>query len=180
MPVAHAAAGGPTSRPSRRSGSAPRPPPGNLILEYRNNAWKVQPTTAGDRCQRRRHHHRHQHPQLATGERRRRPHPGSFNVLNYFNTTGEAWVAAKAGRECTYFVQCDHTVPAPSSSQQLVHSAAGEAAGIQGPRGAADAANLRASRRRSSARSPTSTPTSSASRRSSSHSPSARPTATTR
>jgi len=75
-----------------------------VILEYRNNAWKFQPTEpvldAGT--------------DVATFEDTRAQNAAprdvggdlklaTFNVLNYFPTTGEEWVAAGEGRTCTYF-----------------------------------------------------------------------------
>jgi 5'-nucleotidase len=113
--------------------------PGNLIVDYRNNNWKVQPTThvtgAND------------DGIITLTGNPRNPSPAnvggdltlaSFNVLNYFNTTGEAWEAAKTGRSCTYFVN-------RTSERIAVNNcsvATGEPTGTQGPRGAATTASL--------------------------------------
>jgi len=74
-----------------------------MILDYRNSAWKFQPTTpvTGDGS-----------PVVTFGDTRTpnaTPRPvggdlelGTFNVLNYFNTTGEDWVTSGRGT-CTYY-----------------------------------------------------------------------------
>jgi predicted extracellular nuclease len=75
-----------------------------VILDYRNNLWKFQPTheVVGDGSE------------VATFSDTRTanqaPRPvggdlklGTFNVLNYFNTTGEDWVAEGDGHACTYY-----------------------------------------------------------------------------
>ncbi len=73
-----------------------------VILEFRNNVWKFQPTAqvtgsgasvasfTNTRVE-------NASPQEVGGDLRL----ATFNVLNYFNTTGEAFVAA--GGSCTYF-----------------------------------------------------------------------------
>jgi predicted extracellular nuclease len=75
-----------------------------LILDYRNNLWELQPTgqVTGDG-------HEwatfsdtrtaNQAPQDVGGDIRL----GTFNVLNYFNTTGADWVAQGGGHTCTFF-----------------------------------------------------------------------------
>jgi predicted extracellular nuclease len=75
-----------------------------MILDYRNNLWELQPTgqVTGDG-------HEwatfsdtrtaNQAPQDVGGDIKL----GTFNVLNYFNTTGEDWVAEGGGHTCTYF-----------------------------------------------------------------------------
>jgi predicted extracellular nuclease len=75
-----------------------------MILDYRNNLWELQPTSqvTGDG-------HEwatfsdtrtaNQSPQDVGGDIKL----GTFNVLNYFNTTGEDWVAEGGGHTCTYF-----------------------------------------------------------------------------
>jgi predicted extracellular nuclease len=75
-----------------------------MILDYRNNLWELQPTSqvTGDG-------HEwatfsdtrtaNQAPQDVGGDIKL----GTFNVLNYFNTTGEDWVAEGGGHTCTYF-----------------------------------------------------------------------------
>lgn len=79
-----------------------------VILEYRNNTWKFQPTApvldAGTdvvtfedtRAQ-------NLAPQEVGGDLK----IATFNVLNYFTTTGEEWVAAGDGRTCTYYTDRD-------------------------------------------------------------------------
>ena len=75
-----------------------------VILDYRNDLWKFQPThqVVGDGSE------------VATFSDTRTanqtPRPvggdlklGTFNVLNYFNTTGEDWVAEGDGHACSYF-----------------------------------------------------------------------------
>jgi 5'-nucleotidase len=73
-----------------------------VILDYRNSAWKFQPTTRvtgtgtdvatfGDTRQ------DNEAPQPVGGDIKL----GTFNVLNYFNTTGVDWVAA--GHTCTFY-----------------------------------------------------------------------------
>jgi predicted extracellular nuclease len=73
-----------------------------MILDYRNNLWELQPTTQvlGDG-------HEwatfsdtrtaNQAPQAVGGDIKL----GTFNVLNYFNTTGQDWI--DAGHTCTFF-----------------------------------------------------------------------------
>ena len=75
-----------------------------VILDYRNSLWKFQPThqVTGDgsevatfsdtRSQ-------NEAPQDVGGDLRL----GTFNVLNYFNTTGEDWVGQGGGHACTYY-----------------------------------------------------------------------------
>jgi 5'-nucleotidase len=73
-----------------------------VILDFRNNLWEFQPTSQvlGDGHQ------------WATFSDTRTPNLapqdvggdiklGTFNVLNYFNTTGKDWIAA--GHTCTFF-----------------------------------------------------------------------------
>jgi 5'-nucleotidase len=73
-----------------------------MILDYRNGLWELQPTSQvrGDG-----------HEWATFGDTRTAnlaPQPvggdirlGTFNVLNYFNTTGKDWIAA--GHTCTFF-----------------------------------------------------------------------------
>jgi predicted extracellular nuclease len=75
-----------------------------MILDYRNNLWELQPTSqvTGDG-------HEwatfsdtrtaNQAPQDVGGDIKL----GTFNVLNYFNTTGKDWVAEGGGHTCTFF-----------------------------------------------------------------------------
>jgi len=73
-----------------------------VVLDYRNSAWELQPThqvtddgsdvaTFGDTRT------PNQQPRAVGGDLRL----GTFNVLNYFNTTGADWVAA--GHTCTFY-----------------------------------------------------------------------------
>jgi predicted extracellular nuclease len=75
-----------------------------MVLDYRNNLWELQPTSqvTGDG-------HEwatfsdtrtaNQAPQDVGGDIKL----GTFNVLNYFNTTGADWVAQGGGHTCTFF-----------------------------------------------------------------------------
>ncbi|MFW6775165.1 ExeM/NucH family extracellular endonuclease [Nocardioides sp. CPCC 205120] len=99
-----------------------------VVLDYRNNTWKYQPTT-----------------QLtatgaapATFEDTRTASPedvggdlqlATFNVLNYFSTTGEDFVESGAGT-CSYYTDRDG---APVTNNRC---------NPDGPRGAADQENL--------------------------------------
>jgi predicted extracellular nuclease len=75
-----------------------------VILDYRNNLWKFQPT----------HEVTGAGSEVATFSDTRTPNAapqdvggdiklGTFNVLNYFNTTGEEWVAEGNGHACTFY-----------------------------------------------------------------------------
>jgi predicted extracellular nuclease len=103
----------------------------DLVLDYRNNLWKLQPrarvTGAGasvatftdsrpDNLA----------PENVGGDIRL----ATFNVLNYFPTTGEEFVAADPGNSCTYFLDRASTPIANNSCTP------------DGPRGAATAASL--------------------------------------
>nr|MCW2728114.1 glutamate--cysteine ligase [Aeromicrobium sp.] len=97
-----------------------------VILDYRRSLWRLQPTerlVAGE--------------EPATFSSTRQPGPkdvggdlkiGTFNVLNYFTTTAEAYDALP-GNSCTYF-----------NDRQGNHITADDCG--DGPRGAANAANL--------------------------------------
>ena len=103
---------------------------GPVALDFRNNSWKVQPVG--------------QVTDLGTGtatfgQNRPAAQPddvggdlklATFNVLNYFNTTGEAWVAGGAGRSCSYFSD-------RQGNRVTVNSCTPD-----GPRGAAQADDL--------------------------------------
>lgn len=101
---------------------------GNVVLEFRNSLWKFQPTRrvtgAGSNT--------------ATFENTRTAAPeevggdlrlATFNVLNYFPTTGEEFDATP-GTTCTFFTDRD-------GNRTTVNSC-----NPNGPRGAANAANL--------------------------------------
>ncbi len=102
-----------------------------LVLDYRFDAWRVQPTApltaAGPKP-----------AVIEQGLRAAEEKPAdvggdvqiaSFNVLNYFSTTGQDWVASGAGT-CTYYT--DRT-GAPVNNNRCDPN---------GPRGAANAENL--------------------------------------
>ncbi len=101
-----------------------------VVVDYRNDLWKVQPTeqlTAANA--------RTVQPATFPGTRPARPdrvggdvQVASFNVLNYFTETGADWEAA--GGDCDFFVDRD-------DAPVTVDGCDGE-----GPRGAADDANL--------------------------------------
>ncbi len=99
-----------------------------VVLDYRNDIWKLQPTrqlTASD-------------PEPVTFGSTRQAAPehvggaiqiATFNVLNYFTTLGEDYAASGAGT-CTYFKDRD-------GANVTVNSCTND-----GPRGAANAASL--------------------------------------
>ena len=75
-----------------------------VVLDYRDNGWNFEPTarvtgegaavaTFTDTRT------ANQTPENVGGNVK----IGALNVLNYFNTTGEDWVAAGGGHACTYF-----------------------------------------------------------------------------
>jgi predicted extracellular nuclease len=73
-----------------------------MILDYRNDLWELQPTSqvtddghAWARFSDTRRPNRA--PRKVGGDLRL----GTFNVLNYFNTTGEDWIAQ--GHTCTFY-----------------------------------------------------------------------------
>ena len=75
-----------------------------MVLDYRNNLWELQPTTqvTGDGHQWATFsdtRSANQAPQAVGGDIKL----GTFNVLNYFNTTGKDWVAEGGGHTCTFF-----------------------------------------------------------------------------
>jgi predicted extracellular nuclease len=77
---------------------------GRVVLDYRNWAWKIQPTTqvtgvGADTVTFAQTRAANLAPADVGGDLKL----GTFNVLNYFNTTGQAWVASGGGRTCSYF-----------------------------------------------------------------------------
>lgn len=73
-----------------------------VVFDYRNNAWKYQPTTqlrAGAQAPATFENTRTAAPEEVGGNLKL----ATFNVLNYFTTTGQDWVASGNGRTCTYF-----------------------------------------------------------------------------
>ncbi|GAA1751966.1 hypothetical protein GCM10009710_34700 [Aeromicrobium alkaliterrae] len=102
-----------------------------LVLDYRFDTWRVQPTATltatgpkpavieqGLRAA-------EEKPEDVGGDLQL----ASFNVLNYFTTTGQAWVASGAGT-CTYY---NDRTGAPVNNNRCDPN---------GPRGAANAENL--------------------------------------
>ena len=99
-----------------------------MVLDYRNDIWKLQPTdqlVAGDA-----------EPVTFGDTRKQRPRDvggalqiATFNVLNYFTTLGEDFAASGAGT-CTYFRD-------RAGANVTVNSCTND-----GPRGAANAENL--------------------------------------
>ncbi|MBC9226010.1 ExeM/NucH family extracellular endonuclease [Aeromicrobium sp. 636] len=100
-----------------------------LVMDYRNNTWKLQPTepfAAGDESA----------SIDPTSTRDAKPKDvggavtlASFNVLNYFTTTGEDWVSSGRGT-CTWYSDRD-------GERITVNSCTNN-----GPRGAANDASL--------------------------------------
>lgn len=101
-----------------------------LVLDFRNGIWKLQPTGqltgSGE-------------PPVSFGETRDDPAPvggdvqiASFNVLNYFPTTGADWVAS--GGTCTFY---DDRVGEHVTTRDCTGPNDED-----GPRGAADAEDL--------------------------------------
>lgn len=99
-----------------------------VVLDFRNSAWKLQPTqqllSGGDE------------PITIGNTRQARPADvggdlsiASFNVLNYFTLTGEQFVANNLGT-CTYF------------TDRLGENVTNNRCDPDGPRGAANEANL--------------------------------------
>ncbi len=99
-----------------------------LVLDYRNNLWKLQPTVpfaAGDESA----------TVASASTREVAPNDvggaiklASFNVLNYFPTTGEDWLAL--GRDCTFYTD-------RAAARITVNACTPD-----GPRGAANDTNL--------------------------------------
>jgi len=99
-----------------------------LVLDWRNSTWKLQPTTpftAGDET-----------ATVSTGTRAAQPEDvagpvrlASFNVLNYFTTTGEDWIASGRGT-CTFYTD-------RAGNRITVNECTND-----GPRGAANDASL--------------------------------------
>ncbi|MEV7397260.1 ExeM/NucH family extracellular endonuclease [Aeromicrobium sp. NPDC092404] len=106
-----------------------------VVLDHRNNAWRLQPTqqllAGGDEP-------------VVFGPSTRAAAPkdvggavkvGTFNVLNYFTTTAEAYDAG-AGNVCTYYTD-------RAGNKITANECGNPSAGTgNGPRGAANAVNL--------------------------------------
>ncbi|HEX7738539.1 MAG TPA: ExeM/NucH family extracellular endonuclease [Marmoricola sp.] len=102
-----------------------------MVVDYRNDLWKLQPTTplsGTGRSPVRFSHDRTTRPAATGGN----VHIASFNVLNYFPTTGADWVAG--GGTCTWYNDRD--------GDHVTVKDCTDAAGDEGPRGAADDADL--------------------------------------
>jgi predicted extracellular nuclease len=102
-----------------------------MVIDYRNGLWKLQPTsqlTADEQPPVTFGHTRRDHPEPVGGDVR----IASFNVLNYFPTTGEDWVAG--GGTCTWYDD--------RAGNHVTVKDCTDAAGDDGPRGAADAEDL--------------------------------------
>jgi 5'-nucleotidase len=102
-----------------------------VILDFRNNTWKFQPTTqvtddGSDVATFDNTREQNAAPQDVGGGIKL----ATFNVLNYFNTTGQAWAAGGTGRTCSYFSDRAGTPIAVDSCDP------------NGPRGAATDASL--------------------------------------
>lgn len=101
---------------------------GPVILEYRNNLWKFQPTsqiTDNGSSTAIFENTRTDAPESVGGDLR----IATFNVLNYFPTTGEEFVSSGLG-SCTYYSDRDGN---PITVNSCTNN---------GPRGAANAVNL--------------------------------------
>ncbi|WP_426245980.1 ExeM/NucH family extracellular endonuclease [Nocardioides sp. LHG3406-4] len=113
-----------------------------VVFDFRDAMWRLQPQAripAGDdgESQVSIEQDRPTTPEDVGGDVK----IATFNVLNYFNTTGEAYVAAGEGRRCSYYTDrvgnrisndtCEQPDPADPGGAPL-----------PGPRGAADDVNL--------------------------------------
>jgi len=99
-----------------------------LVLDWRNSAWKLQPTepfSAGDETATVQGGTRELAPREVGGAVKL----ASFNVLNYFTTTGEDWVSSNRGT-CTWYTD-------RAGNRITVNSCTND-----GPRGAANSASL--------------------------------------
>lgn len=106
-----------------------------MVLDYRNNAWKLQPREqllAGGA-----------EPVTFGSTRKAAPEPvggqvklATFNVLNYFTTTGVDYVNASANNKCSFY---NDRAGSPITTNEC--GSPNQSSG-NGPRGAADGANL--------------------------------------
>lgn len=107
-----------------------------VVLDFRNSLWKLQPlaqvTAGGDEP-------------VDFGPSTRAPKPldvggevklATFNVLNYFPTTGADYVAANTGNKCSYYID---RAAAPVTTNQCGNPSMSTG---NGPRGAANQENL--------------------------------------
>src|SRR4029079_14872249 len=77
---------------------------GNVVLDFRNSTYKLQPTSqvtglGADTIPFEQTRAGNAAPANVGGDLKL----GTFNVLNYFPTTGQDFVALGGGRSCTYF-----------------------------------------------------------------------------
>ena len=102
-----------------------------MVLDWRNSSWRLQPSaqlTADDAAPVTFGHTRTAAPEPTGGN----VHVASFNVLNYFPTTGEDVVAA--GGSCSWYDD--------RAGEHVTVRTCTTAGGGLGPRGAADAGDL--------------------------------------
>ena len=113
-----------------------------VVFDYRNSFWRLQPQAripAGDDGE----------SQVSIGQNRPvTPEDvggdvkiATFNVLNYFNTTGEAYAASAGDRTCTYYTDREGARITNNTCQQP-DPTPGSTAFLPGPRGAANDVNL--------------------------------------
>lgn len=100
-----------------------------VVVDWRDGAWKYQPTellTADGSAPATFEDTRTAAPEEVGGDLQL----ATFNVLNYFTTTGEEWAAAGSGRSCTYYTDREGA------------NVTNDRCDPNGPRGAANQANL--------------------------------------
>ncbi|NEN77206.1 ExeM/NucH family extracellular endonuclease [Nocardioides zeae] len=100
-----------------------------VVIDWRNNTWKYQPTeqlTAEGDAPATFEDTRTAAPEEVGGDLQL----ATFNVLNYFTTTGEEWAVAGSGRSCTYYTDREGA------------NVTNDRCDPNGPRGAANQANL--------------------------------------
>ena len=125
-----------------------------VILEFRRDLWRVQPetkvapgSTGADLVQF--EQDRLAQPENVGGDLK----IATFNMLNYFNTTGESWAdsdGAGGARTCTYFTDRGTPGPTPNNlritnnncEQDAVDPITGLDVLLPGPRGAANQVNF--------------------------------------
>ncbi|MDR6176455.1 5'-nucleotidase [Nocardioides zeae] len=100
-----------------------------VVIDWRNSTWKYQPTqqlTAEGVAPATFEDTRTAAPEAVGGDLEL----ATFNVLNYFSTTGEEWAAAASGRSCSYF------------TDRAGANITNDRCEPNGPRGAANQVNL--------------------------------------